>query len=172
MTLWPFLDMNTRGSQGLWGQIRWPWIPRGRPETAKGWSSSALPDSPDLGRIWLEAAGFAEQLGLHGFHVKVTKSDSGAVLFERRWCAGDVTPFMIGDKEPGFLAGFVVTGQKGLLMELLFEGEGESDPGAEAERQTGVAFLRERLVACMIQFDFTKNEVKQPFYDKYYDSCF
>ncbi|SCY73765.1 hypothetical protein [Desulfoluna spongiiphila] len=115
-----------------------------------------MQSSLDLDTIWSEAVKGAKDLGLDGLHVKVMGATTEAVFFDRRWCAGNVIPFMTGEEEPGYLAGFAETVGDGIRVELLFE-KGRRIP-AESMLRKRIVFLKGLIVTRMSQFGFSKNQ--------------
>jgi len=104
--------------------------------------------------IWLAAVDSADELELDGIHMKVIEKASATILFERRWCAGNMTPFMTGDTVPGLLAGFTVSGENGITTELLFEREKGTDEDFITYRR--IERLKECLVYRMSRFSLSK----------------
>ncbi|WP_152006619.1 hypothetical protein [Desulfoluna spongiiphila] len=88
--------------------------------------------------------------------MKIMDATTEAVFFDRRWCAGHVTPFMTGEKEPGYLAGFAETVGDGIRVELLLE-KGRRIP-AESMVRKRIVFFKEIIVTRISQFDFFKNQ--------------
>ncbi|VFQ46565.1 hypothetical protein [Desulfoluna butyratoxydans] len=105
--------------------------------------------------VWIIAVSMAEGLELDGLHVKVVEAITETVLFEWRWCAGNVTPFMRRENETGFLAGFVVPLENGSKVEILFERDKSTHSAVSIQKH--IEFLKEFLVLQISRFCFRES---------------